>query len=102
MPGMWIFKPYVLLAVCLGLLVWREWSRPAVVPSVRDIVVETPAPTPPAPPAPPVPTPRPLIPWAIPRTLTTTYGQTFKNVTIRSLTPDGGVVINYGVNAIKL
>jgi len=42
------------------------------------------------------------LPWIIPRTITTTDGRVYQNVTILGLSPDGGVTINYGPNAIKL
>lgn len=40
--------------------------------------------------------------WGIPRTITTTNGQVFPDVTIRGLAADGGVIINLGPNAIKV
>ena len=76
---MWIWKPSVLLVSCLGIFVWREMSK-----------------------APPAPTPAYPQSWQIPRTITTLNGQVFQNVTIRSLSSDGGVIINHGPNAIKL
>ncbi len=73
---MWIWKPSVLLASCLGFLAWREMSKPPPAAYLQS--------------------------WQIPRTITTTNGQVFQNVTIRSLTRDGGVIINHGANAVKL
>ena len=47
-------------------------------------------------------TPPPLRDWRVPRTLTTRTGRVYRNVTIHSISRDGGVVIYYGANAIKL
>ena len=50
----------------------------------------------------PVQQPINSTPWEIPRTITTRNGQVFRSATILKVLPDGGVVINYGQNAIKI